>query len=113
MSQDVPAPNSFESFANESRSMVERRDDLDLRIMNLGGLDLHESSRRQSAEEIHDSSAAHHGQSLFPRGRVPRSLDDRIGAALIFSEFLHGGHQIGNAADIDGSRRAQTPRKIE
>jgi len=37
--EDVAAANGFQGLANEARRVVERGDELDLRIMNRGRLD--------------------------------------------------------------------------
>src|SRR4029077_19503398 len=106
VSQDVAAANGFERFANEPRRVMERGDELDLRIENGGGLDFHARARGQAAEEIHDSAAADHGQRLLPSGGIAGGLDYRIRAALLFGEISYGGHDIADLRDVDGSHGA-------
>src|SRR5579859_6602309 len=50
----IPASDGFEGLTNKSWSVMERRNELDLRIMYGGRIDGHIRSRRQSAEEIHN-----------------------------------------------------------
>src|SRR5579859_5038254 len=41
--ENIAATNSFHGLANEARRVVERRDELDLRVMNGRGFNLHAS----------------------------------------------------------------------
>src|SRR5712675_2721481 len=74
--QDIAAANGFESFANEARRVMERGDELDLRIVNGGRLDFHARSGGQATKEIHHAATADHGQGLLPSGRIAGGLND-------------------------------------
>src|SRR5450755_4119707 len=54
---NVAAADSFESVANKSRGVVERRNQLDFRIVNGGGLDFHLGAAGQATEEINYTAA--------------------------------------------------------
>src|ERR1700722_20910090 len=66
--ENVAAPNRFERFANEARRVMERRNNLDLGIVNFGRLDFDELAGGQAAEEIHHAATAKHRERLFPGG---------------------------------------------
>src|ERR1700738_4646441 len=53
--EDVAAANGFERLANEARRVMERGDELDLRIVNRGRVDIHARAGGQAAEEIHNA----------------------------------------------------------
>src|SRR5260370_3408206 len=57
--EDVAAANGFERLANEAGRVMERGDELDLRIVNRGWLDFHARAGGQAAEEIHNAPAPH------------------------------------------------------
>jgi len=94
VSEDIAAANGFERFANETRRVMERGDELDLRIMDGGGLDFHARAGRQTAKEVHNAAASDHGQRLLPGGGIAGGLDHGIGAALVFGQISDGGNDI-------------------
>src|SRR6267378_6636672 len=73
---DIAAADGFERFADKARGMVERGNQLEFRIMDGGRLNFHARGGGQAAEEIHDTTAAHHGESLFPRSGISRCFHD-------------------------------------
>src|SRR5271163_2492148 len=66
VSHDVAAANGFERFANETRRVMKRRDQLDLGIVNGGGVNRDARARREAAEEVDYAAAANHCKSLLP-----------------------------------------------
>src|SRR5262249_28729236 len=63
---DIAPLHSFERFANESRRVMERRDEPDFRIVDLRRFDGYLRAGWQATEEIHDTAAPHHGKRHFP-----------------------------------------------
>ena len=57
MRGNVAAANSFESFSDEARRVMERRNNLDFGIMNMGRLDFDVGAGRQAAEKIYHAAA--------------------------------------------------------
>src|SRR5579859_3555088 len=55
LAKNVAATDSLESFANEARRVVERRNQLDLGIVYGRGVDGNVRAGGQAAEEIHDT----------------------------------------------------------
>src|ERR1700743_3993805 len=51
--EGVAPANRFQRFADEAGRVMERRNNLNLRIVNFGRLDFDELTGRQGAEEIH------------------------------------------------------------
>jgi len=58
--------NGLERLANETRRVVERRLDGDLRIVQRRGVKLHLRAPRAAAEQIHRAAAADHLESPLP-----------------------------------------------
>src|SRR6202047_3648772 len=54
--ENVAAANGFERLAHEARRVMERGDELYLRIVNYGRLDLHARAGGQAAEEINHAA---------------------------------------------------------
>src|SRR6202451_868689 len=68
--ENVATTNRFERFADEARRVMERRNNLDLGIVNLGWLDFDELAGGPGTEEIHHAATANHRERLFPGGGV-------------------------------------------
>src|SRR5712692_385558 len=103
--QNVAAANGFHGLANEPRGVVEWRDELDLRVMNRRGFNLHARARRQSTEKIDHAAAAHHGQRLLPGGWIAGRFDNGVGAPMVIGQTLHRRDHVRNLRHIDGGNR--------
>ena len=113
VADDIAATNGFESLANESRSVVEGRNERNYGIVDGCGVNDDVGARGQSAEKIDNATAANDGKGLLPSCGIAGRFDDRIGAALVFGERSDGGNDVGRFGNVDGGDGAEPASDIE